>query len=171
MKKISFLLIIFILMFSLTGCTSKEKQDKKTSTGVKEITGKIVKASTNNDENIIIKENDITDKVVYINYEYEGVTIWLLAVKDSKVDVKVVINTCQSCGGTPNAYFVQVGGQIQCQKCGTMFDIDELDNLVEHGCNPIAIEDKKSKDGVITIGTKQLKKLKTKFENWKGPKA
>lgn len=51
-----------------------------------------------------------------------------------------------------------------------MFAIDELDNLVEDGCNPIVIEDKQTNSGVITIGTKQLKKLKSKFENWKGPK-
>ena len=108
--------------------------------------------------------------MVYISYEYEGVTIGLIAVKDSKNNVKVVVNTCQSCGGSPYAYFVQVGNKIQCQNCGNMFAIDELDNLVEDGCNPIAIEDKQTKDGVITIGTKQLKELKAKFENWKGPK-
>lgn len=84
---------------------------------------------------------------------------------------KVVINTCQSCGGSPYAYFVQVGNKIQCQNCGNMFAIDELDNLVEDGCNPIAVEDKQTKDGIIIIGTNQLKELKGKFENWKGPKA
>ena len=50
-----------------------------------------------------------------------------------------------------------------------MFSIDELDNLVDHGCNPIAIEDKTEKDNQILIGTEQLKNLKEKFENWKGP--
>lgn len=51
-----------------------------------------------------------------------------------------------------------------------MFSIDELDNLTDDGCNPINIEDKKEKDGNIVIETTQLKKLKDKFENWKGPK-
>lgn len=96
--------------------------------------------------------------------------IGLIAVKDSNKNVKVVINTCQSCGGSPYAYFVQVGNKIQCQNCGNMFAIDELDNHVEDGCNPIVIEDKQTNGGVITIGTKQLKELKSKFENWKGPK-
>ena len=50
-----------------------------------------------------------------------------------------------------------------------MFSIDELDNLVDDGCNPIAIEDKTETDNEILIGTEQLKKLKEKFENWKGP--
>ena len=107
---------------------------------------------------------------MYISYEYEGITIGLLAVRDSKNNVKVVVNTCQSCGGDPNVYFVQVGNKIQCQNCKNMFAIDELDNLEDGGCNPIAIKDKKTQDGVITIGINQLKELKDKFKNWNGPK-
>ena len=171
MKK--FYVVILITMFILTGCAAKEEKNVtnfNTRTGLQSITGKVVSANLDQDGNIIIKENDITDEVVYISYEYEKVTIGLLAVKDSNGEVKVVINTCQSCGGSPYAYFVQVGNKIQCQNCGNMFAIDKLDNLVENGCNPIAIEDKQTKDGIITIGTKQLKELKDKFENWQGPK-
>lgn len=58
----------------------------------------------------------------------KGVTIGLLEVKDSFFNVKVVINTCQSCDSSPYAYFVQVGNKIQCQNCGNMFAIDKLDN-------------------------------------------
>lgn len=166
MKKLYVVLIIFVTMFMLTGCVSKENViDSNAPARLQKITGKIVKANMDKDGNIIIKESDITDKVVYISYEYEGVTIGLLAVKDLNGNVKVVINTCQSCGGSPYAYFVQVGNKIQCQNCGNMFAIDELDNLVEDGCNPIAVKDKQIKDGIITIGTKQLKELKDKFEN------
>ena len=171
MKKTSILLLIFLLLFSLTGCNLKEKTEEKNQDELKKITGKIVKANLNSDGDIIIKESDITDEVTYISYEYEGVTIGLLAVRDSNGNVKVVVNTCQACGGSPYAYFVQVKNKIQCQNCGNMFAIDELDNLEEDGCNPISIEDKQTKDGIITIGTKQLKDLKQKFENWKGPKA
>ena len=60
---------------------------------------------------------------------------------------------------------------IQCQNCGSTFAIDNLDKLIEDGCNPIPIENKEEKDGVITIGVEQLKVLKSKFENWEGPKA
>ena len=150
MKKLYVVLIIFVTMFMLTGCTSKEENvtDSNAPARLQKITGKIVKANMDKDGNI-----------------------GLLAVKDLNGNVKVVINTCQSCGGSPYAYFVQVGNKIQCQNCGNMFAIDELDNLVEDGCNPIAVKDKQIKDGIITIGTKQLKELKDKFENWKGPKA
>lgn len=173
MKKIGLLLVLVISTFTLTGrkfIKNDQAKDPKAPASLKKIVGNIEKATLDDDGNIIIKKSKITEKVVYISYEYEGVTIGLLAVKDSKGYVKVVVNTCQSCGGSPYAYFVQVGNKIQCQNCGSMFSIDELDNLTDDGCNPINIEDKKEKDGNIVIETTQLKKLKDKFENWKGPK-
>ena len=102
--------------------------------------------------------------------EYEGVIIGLIAVRNSEGKVIVVVNTWQSCGGSPYAYFVQVGNKIQCQNCGNLFAIDDLDNLTIDGCNQIGVEDRTDKDGKITIGTEQLKQLKNKFENWKGPR-
>ena len=167
MKKMGILLIILTSII-LTGCTL---ENQGMFPGALETTGEIRKAELNEYGYILINEADITDKVTYISYEYEGVTIGLLAVRDSKGDVKVVINTCQSCGGSPYAYFVQVGNKIQCQNCGNMFAIDDLDNLVDNGYNPIQVEDKQTKDGIITIKTEQLKNLKDRFENWKGPKA
>ena len=175
MKKISLILVIFVSFFILPGCTNEtEKEDNKYSkapAGLKEVTGKIVKAELDSDGNIVINEEEITEEAIYISYEYEGVTIGLIAVRNSEGKVIVVVNTCQSCGGSPYAYFVQVGNKIQCQNCGNMFLIDNLDNLTPDGCNPIGIEERIDKDGKITIGTEQLKGLKNKFENWKGPKA
>ena len=173
MKKISLILIAIVSLFILSGCENEkvnDNNDPNAPAGLKEATGKIVKAELDNNGNIIIKEDEITEEAVYISYEYEGVTIGLIAVRDSEGKVIVIINTCQSCGGSPYAYFVQVGNKIQCQNCGNLFDIDDLDNLTPDGCNPIGIEDRTDKAGKITIGTDQLKQLKNKFENWKGPK-
>ncbi|MBR1718662.1 MAG: DUF2318 domain-containing protein [Bacilli bacterium] len=174
-KKLSLLGIVFTSFFLLTGCTKDNKkveyQDPEAPANLREITGEIVKAKVDDNENIIINEDEITEDAVYISYEYDGVTIGLLAVRNSEGKVIVVVNTCQSCGGSPYAYFVQVGKRVQCQNCGNYFAIDDLDSLTKDGCNPIEIEDRIDKDGKIIIGTEQLKKLKNKFENWKGPKA
>lgn len=174
-KKLSLLGIAFMSFFLLTGCTKDNKElDNNTlseSADLKEITGEIVKANLNEDGNIVINKDEITEDAVYISYEYEGITIGLIAVRNSEGKVIVVVNTCQSCGGSPYAYFVQVGTKVQCQNCGNYFAIDDLDNLTKDGCNPIEIEDRIDIDGKIIIGTEQLKNLKSKFENWKGPKA
>ena len=172
MKKICLVLTIFISIFIPTGCSNKkdEVNYSKAPNDLKEVTGKIVKATLDDDGNIVINENEITEDVVYIGYEFEGVTIGLIAVRNSEGKVIVVINTCQSCGGSPYAYFVQTGKSIQCQNCGNYFAIDDLDNLTKDGCNPIEIEERTDIDGKIIIGTEQLNNLKNKFENWEGPK-
>jgi uncharacterized membrane protein len=170
MKKIRLVIVLLISILLLTGCEEKENKDPNALSWLKEITGEIIKASFDKDGNIIINKKDITENAVYISYEYEGVTIGLIAVKDSKGDIKVVVNTCQACGGSPYAYFVQVRNKVQCQNCGNYFEIDELDNLEEDGCNPIGIEERTDTEETIVIGTEQLKELKDKFENWKGPK-
>ena len=171
MKRIMIIATIIISIWILTGCQSNEEiKDPNAPAGLKEITGKIVKAELDMNNNIVIKEKDVNEKVMYISYEYEGVTIGLLAVRNKEGKVIVVVNTCQACGGSPYAYFVQVGDKIQCQNCGNLFAIEELDNLSPDGCNPIEIEEREDIDGRIIIGTKQLNELKEKFENWKGPK-
>lgn len=170
LKNLSILLFVFGSFLIFSGC-SKENKSLDKPANLKEITGKIEKATLDEDGNIIIDEKDITTDITYIDYEYEDVIIGLLAVRDSKDKVKVVVNTCQSCGGSPYAYFVKVGNSIQCQNCGNMFKIDELDNLELGGCNPIAIVKKSEKNGKITIVPDELKTLKSKFTNWQGPKA
>ena len=171
MKKVSFIIVLFLSFFMLTSCTSNETKKSDKPVNLKEITGDVVKAKLDKDGNILINKKDISYDATYISYDYEGVTIGLLAVKDSKGEMIVVVNTCQSCGGSPYAYFVQVGNQVQCQNCGNMFDIDGLHTLEPDGCNPIGIEERKDTEDTITISVKQLQKLKNKFINWEGPKA
>ena len=169
MKKLFIYVLLFISVFSLTGC-GKEEKDPNAPANLREVVGDIVKAKLDKNGNIVIDEKSITSTVTNISYEVDGVTIGLIAVRDSNGDVKVVVNTCQSCGGSPYAYFVQVGDKIQCQNCGNYFAIDELDSLEEDGCNPIAVRERIDEDGVIKIGVEQLKELKDTFANWKGPK-
>ena len=170
MKKIYVISVLLLSVFAFTGCTNDTNKISNTPANLREISGDIVTATLNDDGNIVIKEGDITENATYISYKYEEVIIGLLAVRDSTGFVQVVVNTCQSCGGSPYAYFVQVGNVIECQNCGNRFLIDELSSLESLGCNPIAIDDITRKDDQIIIGTEELKELKEKFENWQGPK-
>ncbi len=170
--KIVIKVIICLFLFSLTGCESTTKQDSiaPAPAGLREITGKIYQAKLNKDGNIVIDKDKITTEVSYYSYEYENVIISLLAVKDEDGNNHVVINTCQSCGGSPYAYFVQVDDKIQCQNCGNTFLIRNLDNLVVDGCNPIDIKNIEEKDETFIIDHEELEQYKDKFENWQGPK-
>lgn len=172
--KAAYIFFIFLAVFGLTGCgiSKEEKKNPDAPAMLKEVTGKIFKAKVDNNGDIIIKKNDVTKKVSYYSYEVDGIIISLLAVRDSNNNIVVVINTCQSCGGAPYAYFVQVDSQtIQCQNCGNLFKIDELTNLKENGCNPIGIEDIQDNDDTLIISHTEIEQYKDLFENWKGPKA
>ena len=83
----------------------KKAENKRNSFRQNQITGEKIKDSLNDNADIIINESDIITKATYISYEYDDVTIDLLA-KDSKGNLKVVVNTCQSCGGSPYTYFI-----------------------------------------------------------------
>ncbi len=48
---------------------------------------------------------------------------------------------------------------------------NDLDSLVEDGCNPISLEEKEELDDKIIIKKEQLEKIKDDFKNWKRPKA
>ena len=138
--------------------------------GIYKLTGSIEKAILDSNGNIVIIEEEIIDKATYINYEYEGVTIGLIAVRDSNEKVKVVVNASKSCREAPKAFFVQDGKKLKCQNCSTSFFIDDLDYNINGECNPIGIKDRTDVDGKIIIGTNQLKELKGKFIDWRGPK-
>lgn len=171
MKRVIIFFLTFLCLFSLTGCTGEKKEeDSDTPANLKEITGEIREVELDDNGDIIINKEEVTEEVGYYSYKYEGVIIGLLAVRDSKGNVRVVVNTCQSCGGSPYAYFVQVGDKIQCQNCGNMFEIDSLGELEETGCNPIAIENKEETSKSMKISHIELEQYKEKFENWKGPK-
>ena len=172
-NKITSIFLIVILLFGLTGCgrNQEPKKDSDAPTNLKEVTGVVEKAKLDTNGDIIIHKDDVTRKVRYYSYEQEGIVISLLAVRDSQDNVIVVLNTCQSCGGSPYAYFVQVDDDtIQCQNCGNLFKIDQLTELKENGCNPIGIENIEEEDTTIKISHTELEKYKDLFENWKGPK-
>lgn len=167
--KIFICILFFAISFFLTGCIN-ETADPNAPANLKKITGEIENAQVDASGDIIIDKEEITDQVRYYNYEFEDVIIGLLAVRDSKGNVRVVVNTCSSCQGSPYAYFVQVGNKVQCQNCGSLFDIDSLGEEDQLGCNPIGIENKTETESQIIISHVEIEQYKEKFENWKGPK-
>ena len=173
MKKVFVYFLLVLSVFTLTACESSENKDsgERVPVNLKEVNGPVVKAKLNDEGKIVIKKDDITTTAIYISYDVDGVVVGLIAVRDSNGDIRVVVNTCESCGGAPYAFFVQEENRIQCQNCGNYFEIDGLGELDSDGCNPIAIKDREDTDDEILVGTDQLKELKDKFENWKGPKA
>ena len=79
-----------------------------------------------------------TDQVSFIR-PLEGSRIELLARLGDDGKVKAALGTCQSCNGSPMAYYTQVGDLLRCNNCGQTFPLSVLDTP-GGGCHPIMID-------------------------------
>ncbi len=69
-------------------------------------------ARLNENGDVIIYADDLSsDKVSYLRYS-EDSRIELLAIKGEDGRPKVALGTCQSCNGSPYAYYVQSGNEF-----------------------------------------------------------
>jgi len=164
MKKFIYIFLI-IFMVVITGCNKKND----INTEKPAVANEYLSAVLNEDGDILINGDQVTKVATFYNYEFEGVTIQLIAVRASDGTVRIVFNTCQACNPDKNAYFVQEGDYIVCQTCGTRIKIDDI-GFKGVGCSPFYIPDEyKTSDGSnIIISEEYIKGFKEKFENWSG---
>ena len=160
MKKLLVLLVLFLSIFTLTCGNETNKEET--------ISNNFVTVKSNEDGKIIIKTEDITSDVTFVNYEVDGVVIQFIVVRGTDGKVRIAFNTCQACNPSPNAYFIQVGEYLQCQNCGNKFHIDKI-GIEKGGCNPTPVEEREEKDDAIIIDQDYVDSYKIKFENWNGP--
>ncbi|MCD7723296.1 MAG: DUF2318 domain-containing protein [Clostridiales bacterium] len=117
---------------------------------------------------IEINESEITEAATFYDYDADGTTIELFAVKASDGSIRLALNTCQVCMGSPYAYFLQSGDSFICQNCKNSFDTDDV-GIEQGGCNPVPItEDNYTEsDGIITVSSDFLEEYKEEFSSWK----
>ena len=70
---------------------------------------------------LVIQAEEIGTKASYFDYDADGITVQVLAVRASDDTVRMALNTCQVCSGSPYAYFEQEGDTFICQNCKTGF--------------------------------------------------
>jgi uncharacterized membrane protein len=163
--------VILVLAFILVGTdfTSRFKKDATTSVaGGDSETVNSSAVSTKDNGDVVILLNEITDKAAFYEYDYNGTTIGLFAVKASDGTVRTALNTCQVCNGSPYAFFDQKENQFQCQNCGNMFSLDMI-GQERGGCNPIPItEGERTTDKeTIVIPASLFENNAALFANWK----
>ena len=66
--------------------------------------------------------------------------IELVALKDSKGNLRTAFKACQVCYSSGKGYYVQDGNYLVCQNCGNSFTIDQV-GIASGGCNPWPILD------------------------------
>ena len=128
----------------------------------------VKEAAVNEDGDVVFNIADITEEATFYEYDANGTTMGLFAVKASDGTIRTALNTCQVCNGSPYAFFEQQGDSFQCQNCGNLFSLDMIEQE-RGGCNPVPItEDEKTvNDTQIVIPANYLEENKDIFSNWK----
>ena len=161
MKKLLSLIAAVSMLLALSACGGSSKSGAE---------GGFRDAELDANGDIVIREEDVGENAAFINYDAGGVTVQLLAIRDSGGTVRIGYNTCQSCSPSPYAYFIQDGDKLVCQNCGLSFTAENV-GAGGGGCNPMAVTDAVRDGGTITVPAAGALAVADRFVNWEGPTA
>lgn len=156
MKKKIFYFLFLLSVFFLAACSTKEETQNK-----------YLPVVEYDESRIAIHKEDITTTATFYNYEVEGTTIQLIAVKGTDGKLRIVYNTCQSCSPSPNAYFIQEGEYFICQNCQTKIHVDDLGES-SFGCSPVLLGGQGEINDVVVIAKERIEQAKDRFASWQG---
>lgn len=117
---------------------------------------------------IVIRTADIGTDASYFDYDADGVTVQVFALLASDGTIRLALNTCQVCNGSPYAYFEQDGDWFICQNCGNRFASTEI-GIASGGCRPVPITEEiyTEQNEIITVPASFLEENAPLFKNWK----
>ena len=110
----------------------------------------------------------LTREPTFLDWTQNGTAMQLIARKDESGEVRLAFNTCQSCGGSPYAWFEYLGNDtLQCQNCGLSFALDTVGTTRASGCNPVTITEFTVDGDTVTVPQSVLADNVHRFTNWK----
>lgn len=117
---------------------------------------------------LVIQTDELSTAASYFNYDVDGTTVQVFAVQASDGTVRLALNTCQVCNGSPYAYFEQDGDEFICQNCRNRFASIDI-GRASGGCNPVPITEEiyTDQNGTITVPASFLEENAVRFTNWK----
>ena len=153
LRKYGLFILLLLVALLLAACGSKKDATPEQSA---EVAGLNIDAAA------------LTGDPSFIDVEQDGTAMQLIALKDNSGAVRLAFNTCQSCGGSPYAWFEDLGdGRLQCQNCGLTFPLDTVGTKKAQGCNPVTISDFTVEGDTVTVPESLLKANVERFANWK----
>ena len=110
----------------------------------------------------------LTREPTFVDWIQDGTAMQLIARRDEAGAVRLAFNTCQSCGGSPYAWFEYLGNDtLQCQNCGLTFPLDAVGTAKAAGCNPVTITEFTVEGDTVTVPQSVLADNAYRFANWK----
>lgn len=154
-KQGGILLILLLTVVMLAGCAAQ--------------TEKAADAGENVEINTLtFSAAELTQEPAFVDWTQDGTAMQLIARKDETGAVRLAFNTCQSCGGSPYAWFEYLGNDtLQCQNCGLTFPLDTVGTTKAAGCNPVTITEFTVDGDTVTVPQSVLADNVQRFTNWK----
>lgn len=159
-RMLCFALVVALMSVWLTACAKEE------SAG--ETYEKYTSIAASTDGIVAIPTDGITSAARFFNYDANGVTVQLVALRDKENGVHIAFNTCQSCSPSPKAYYTQSGNVLKCANCGFTFEPEEV-GITQGGCNPWPIVGVAVGEAEITLPVSSIEGMSAVFASWKGP--
>ncbi|MBP5209012.1 MAG: DUF2318 domain-containing protein [Clostridia bacterium] len=166
-KSISFVLVIILACALLSAC-SNNGDPVGENTGDAARSAKYTELQPDDSGTVTILTDGVTKTARFFNYDADGVTVQLVALRDKKDGVHIAFNTCQSCSPSPKAYYQQSGGVLKCTNCGFTFEPEQV-GITAGGCNPWPIDGVSIGENEIKIPVSSLDGMRSTFTSWAGP--
>ena len=97
-------------------------------------------AARNESGSVVISASELSaDQISFYKFA-EDSKIELIAIRGADGAAYAALGTCQSCNGSPNAYYTQNGDLLQCNNCGLTFPLSII-GTDGAGCHPIMMDD------------------------------
>lgn len=152
----------------LTACASDAIVPALTSPESPQLSSEAPRDSSADSPELVIETATLTNEPGFINWEEDGTPMQVIALKSADGSVRLAFNTCQSCKGSPWAWFEYLdNGKLQCQNCMQQFSLELVGTAESSGCSPITISDFSEGEGTVTISKNVLTEAVPWFENWK----
>ncbi|MBQ9327885.1 MAG: DUF2318 domain-containing protein [Solobacterium sp.] len=146
--------------------TASEAVPELSSPTVSEQGVHLLNAVFNEEGNLEIHKEDLSADTLSVIRLGDDSKIELVAVLDSNGEIQYALGTCQSCNGSPRAYYTQNGDMLQCNNCGLTFDLSII-GTDGSGCHPIGVNDLTiaRTDDIVTLSTENLRSYEPLFAN------
>ena len=159
MKKQTTIILITILAVAaaamLSGCSSGTPgSSKNTTDNTQASSAETTVKSTNTAEDasaesaVSVKEGGylaipiagLSQKASFYKAALGETEVEIVALKDSRGNLRTAFNACQVCYSSGKGYYRQNGNYLVCQNCGNSFTINQV-GIASGGCNPWPILD------------------------------
>lgn len=119
-------------------------------------------------ESFLLDSASLNEGASFVGFETGGKEGEFIVVKEEDGALRVALNTCQVCNGSPYAYFVQEGDKFICQNCGNPFSYEDI-GVRKGGCNPIplGVTEEAKEDGTVILPAELMEQCADYFNNWK----